>query len=312
MKKGWSAGKIIGVIFGSIAAVIILWIAFVASVFQLVDFMDKIEKNSSDDYEWSYDYEKPDSDRDYDDYGYDDYGYDEYNDYENDRSKERDFFSDGNEVSEEYYDFEDDIKENLTYHAAIESYDRNDFVSENGGRASLHFDYPVISGEIPNVDGINQTIHAEIDSIEEHITSSMEFLSEGDNYEYIGYGYVTYMSEEILSVAYVEYGYLNDSFLESYVVSLNFDMQTGMVLSNTQLVDINDSFSVDFRERCEKQNGEIYELSYMSDQEITAYLTGNDSLIIFYTPLGMEIGFNYYAGWVTVTYKDYNQFMKQF
>lgn len=82
------------------------------------------------------------------------------------------------------------------------------------------------------------------------------------------------------------------------------------MLNNTDLLNINDSFSVDFRERCERQNGEIEELYYMSDQEITGYLTENDYLIIFYTPLGMEIGFNYYDGWVTVTYKDYKRYQK--
>ena len=50
----------------------------------------------------------------------------------------------------------------------------------------------------------------------------------------------------------------------------------------------------------------------MSDQEITYYLTDSDYLIIFYTPLGMEVGFNYYDGWVTVTYRDYEKYQKKF
>ena len=144
------------------------------------------------------------------------------------------------------------------------------------------------------------------------MVSSADLLSENDEYQYTGTCYVTYMSEDVLSVVYVEYGYLNDQFLESYVISINFDMQTGMALSNTNLVNMNDRFSIDFRERCEKQNGRISGLSDMSDQEITEYLSNKNSLIIFYTPLGMEIGFNYYDGWVTVTYQDYEKFAKQF
>ena len=100
--------------------------------------------------------------------------------------------------------------------------------------------------------------------------------------------------------------------MESYVVSYNVDMEMGIVLNNTHLLAVDDGFSVDFRERCKLQNGEIEELEYMSDQEITYYLTDNDYLIVFYTPLGMEVGFNYYEGWVTVTYKDYEKYQEKF
>ena len=170
----------------------------------------------------------------------------------------------------------------------------------------------MISGDVPNSDGINRILYEEVSEVEEHMVSSADLLSENDEYQYTGTCYVTYMSEDVLSVVYVEYGYLNDQFLESYVISINFDMQTGMALSNTNLVNMNDRFSIDFRERCEKQNGRISGLSGMSDQEITEYLSNKNSLIIFYTPLGMEIGFNYYDGWVTVTYQDYEKFAKQF
>ena len=89
-------------------------------------------------------------------------------------------------------------------------------------------------------------------------------------------------------------------------------METGMLMNNTHLLAVDDNFSVDFRKRCELQNGVIENLDYMSDQEITYYLTDSDYLIIFYTPLGMEVGFNYYDGWVTVTYRDYEKYQKKF
>lgn len=299
MKKGWSAGKIIGVIAGVLAAVIILWVAFVVSLFQLIVFFEQMEDGVSDEYEWSYDY--------------DDQGDDYEDDWEYDDGNESHSYEDGGNVGDgEYYEFENDIREDLSYQVNIQSYEKDDFTSEKGGKAEISIEYAVISGEIPNVDGINQAIYEEVNEVEEHINSSATLLSETDVYQYTGTCYVSYMSEDILSVVYVEYGYLNDNFLESYVISKNFDMQTGMILSNTNLVNMNDQFSIDFRERCEKQNGEIRALSTMSDQEITDYLSNKDSLIIFYTPLGMEIGFNYYDGWVTVTYQDYEKFTKQF
>lgn len=303
MKEGWSAGKIIGVIAGVIGAVIILWVAFVASVFQLIDFFNEIEEDSADEYEWSYDYDDQD---DQDEYDWGDL-YDWYDDQDEDQASGGGNIGDG-----EYYEFENDIREDLFYQVEIQSYEKDDFTSEKGGKANISFEYAKVSGDAPNLDGINQALYEEVSKVEKHMDSSMEYLAENDIYEYTGTCYITYMSEDILSVAYVEYGYLNDDFLESYVISLNFDMQTGMVLSNTNLINVNDQFSIDFRERCEEQNGKISGLSILSDQEITEYLSDKDSLIIFYTPLGMEIGFNYYDGWATVTYQDYEKFTKQF
>ena len=149
----------------------------------------------------------------------------------------------------------------------------------------------------------------EIEYVEEHVEQVAEYLG-GGNYEYQVNSYVTYMSEDVLSIAYEEYAYLEGDFFESYIVSVNFDMETGMILKNTQLLDVNDAFSIEFRKRCEKQNGEIEDISYMSDQEITEYLTDEESLIVFYTPIGIEVGFNYYDGWVTVTYSDFRKYQQ--
>ena len=48
-------------------------------------------------------------------------------------------------------------------------------------------------------------------------------------------------------------------------------------------------------------------MTSMTDQEITALFNSPD-IIVFYTPKGMEIGFNYDEGWVTVTYEEYEQY----
>lgn len=309
MKKGWSAGKIIGVTAGVIGAVIILWVAFVASVFQLIFFLERVEEDRADEYEWRYDYDEDDTgDRDWpDDQEYDDRGHGDWDDRGYDDWDDRDESGDG-----EYYEFENAIRDDLSYQITIESYDRDDFTPKNGGKVEMDFEYAVISGDLPNADGINRKLYEEVSGVEEHIDSLLDYLSEEDEYEYISTCYVTYMTEDVLSVVYVEYALLNDQYLESYVISKNFDMQTGMTLNNTELINMNDEFSIDFRERCEKQNGEISDLSMMSDQEMTEYLTDSDLLIIFYTPMGMEIGFNYYDGWVTVTYSDYEKYAKQF
>ena len=83
-------------------------------------------------------------------------------------------------------------------------------------------------------------------------------------------------------------------------------------MDNTDIIAVDDDFSVDFRYRSEEQNGTIDTLDWMSDQEITELLTSSGNLIIYYTPMGMEIGFNYEDGWVTVTYHDYKDYLKIF
>ena len=50
---------------------------------------------------------------------------------------------------------------------------------------------------------------------------------------------------------------------------------------------------------------------FRSDQQITDYFKSDD-IIVFYTPNGMEIGFNYEEGWVTVTYEEYEKYLKVF
>ena len=88
-------------------------------------------------------------------------------------------------------------------------------------------------------------------------------------------------------------------------------MENGIILDNESMLNIDDDFSVEFRERSDIQNGEIEHLTAMSDQEITGHFNSSD-IIVFYTPQGMEIGFNYDEGWVTVTYKEYEQYLKVF
>ena len=88
-------------------------------------------------------------------------------------------------------------------------------------------------------------------------------------------------------------------------------MENGVILDNENILSIDDTFSVEFRKQSDIQNGEIVYLTSMTDQEITALFNSPD-IIVFYTPKGMEIGFNYDEGWVTVTYEEYEQYLKVF
>lgn len=297
LKKKWSAGKITAVVLGSLCGGIAILAIFCFDIFRMtrVIFSYDNEYRGPDGYgrsqEEDFDEEDPgsyDNDNGYDDY-YDDYG----EGYEN----------------SEYYEFHDELRDDLLYQVKFEYYDEW-FGNDN---VLVSMTYPVVYGKTnADLSGVNNVIQREMEEIKRYAASIADEIPEGSYFSFEADSYVTYMDEETLSVIYVEYGYLDDETYESYVVSVNVDMESGLAMTNSQILDIDDEFSIEFRNRSEKQNGEVGGLSMFSDQEITDMLTDDDSLIIFYTPLGMEVGFNYYYGWVTVTYKDFEKYKSRF
>lgn len=185
---------------------------------------------------------------------------------------------------------------------------------EDGADTYIYYSYPVVSGDVPNADYINDTIREEWESLisyyEDDYKEEME--ADGDGIIAELAGDVTYMSEDILSVVYREtiyYGELAGYDAEIYLYCLNFDMKNGQLLGNTGMLDINKTFVEDFRERSEKQNRSSV-LDDYDDEEIMEYFELPDNLILFYCPQGMEIGLNLDRGWVTVTYADYEEYLK--
>lgn len=257
------------------------------------DFEDDYEYHHDDDDDYDYDYDYNDDDYLYDD----DYGYNQ-DDTEDDR----------------YYSLHDDIRNNLSYSATFEyyTYETND---EN---IDIYVTYPVIEGEnVPNLEKLNDTIYQEVTDVtefyEEEVASYMK-QNEDSYFSANSFGYVTYMDEDKLSIVFQESVYtdvFSDLYVMDYLYCINIDMTNGVVLDNKEMLSIDDAFSVDFRTRSDEQNGEIYTLTSMMDQQITEYFNSDD-VIVFYTPMGMEIGFNHEDGWVTVTYEEYEEFLKVF
>ena len=283
-------GLIIGVVIGII-------ILFLIAIFAVLYYaLQQIAENRIHDASHSYNR--------YYDYFDDDYNYnrshdqDDYYDYDSPRKNDS-----------EYYELEDDIRYDLSYSVSWEYYE---YGPEDDEDVTIMVTYPIIKGDsVPNLDRINDLIYEEVEVITEYYEDYSDYMTQDSYFSAYSSGYVTYMDEDVLSVAFAEEIY-SDYYAYVNLYSINVDMRNGVVIENTDLLDIDDDFSVDFRQRSEEQNGYISGLDYMSDQEITDYLTDSDSLIIFYTPLGMEIGLNYSDGWVTVTYKDYEDYLKIF
>lgn len=315
MKGKWSPGKITAVVIGSIAGGMFLLAVFYISVVQITmgtrylklvrEVRERADRRSAEDEENNNRYDnrkgddEPDSGEDSSNGDFMPYG-------EEDFAEEEEADQDP-----DYYTFHNALRDDLSYQIEFEEY--VDLFGTDNVLVSMN--YPVVSGgSLENAESVNRAISRELEEVTEYVESLVGEVGEENSFFFEGECYVTYMDEEILSLAYVEYGYLDGEFYESYVVSVNIDMQIGMELTNSQMLNIDDDFSVDFRKRSERQNGEISSLYNFTDQEITGLLTDEDSLIIFYTPLGMEVGFNYYygEGWITVTYKDYEKYRRHF
>lgn len=280
MDQKWSGGKIAGLIIGGLAALFIAFLSLAAGVYYLgthyvLPFMESTEDISYDESLLEEEQEE---------------------DWDPEEKTDTDV--------EEYYEFEDDIKADLSYQVDKDVIEE----SEETGIAKMIAERPyVIMEDQVKENRINGLIKKEMEKVREHIEQIAGELSKENEFQMEVRSYITYMDEETLSIVLEEDGYLDNSFYESRLISLNFDMETGMAMTNTQILKIDDEFTIDFRERCEKQNGEIYGLNYYSDQDITSLMNEESTLILFYTPLGLEVGFNYPDGWVTVTYPDYEE-----
>lgn len=122
--------------------------------------------------------------------------------------------------------------------------------------------------------------------------------------------YVTYMDEEKLSVVVDErYYWETDEKVDLYC--MNFDLKTGALLYNTSIIEPTEKLADAFREMSEFQNGYIEALDEMTDKEICEFFSDESTLIVFYTPVGLEVGLNYPNGWITATMKDYEKYLNK-
>ena len=321
-----------GLIIGIVTAVVVLFlIAVSALVYKAVNlFAEKESKRRTyqeDDFgdrqEDYYDFDDDEIDP-YD--SFDDDFFEDYDDpYDPDGFYGDDFYWDGqypfnfddfdgyddgydfDDYDDWYYNLHDDVKTDLPYSVEFEDFEYD----ADYDNVMINVTYPVIKGEnVPNLDKLNQTIQAEKDFFTEyfeeeykdHMTEEYSYFSAQSK------GYVTYMDEEKMSIVFSEYIY-SDYYNDVYLYCINIDMENGIILNNENLLNINDDFSVEFRQKSDIQNDEITYLTRMTDQEMTKLFNSSD-VIVFYTPMGMEIGFNYEEGWVTVTYEEYEKYLK--
>ncbi|MDO4262467.1 MAG: zinc ribbon domain-containing protein [Eubacteriales bacterium] len=218
----------------------------------------------------------------------------------------------GDHIYDDGYDFEDEYEEyvpdpedeyyreladavgdglsySVTWHAES-VYTNKDYTG-----SLMYCDYPAFDGD--NADAlkrINDRIRDEAFRYQDEIGA--------DGYISVD-SYVTYLSEERLSVA-MQY-YMNDSDYRVFLRGFVFDAATGEEIPSSSFVQPDLELAAWFREKSEIQNGVDYELEEMTDAELLAYMEDPDRFFVFLTPVGTELGINNDGyGWVSVTMKD--------
>lgn len=240
--------------------------------------------------------------------GYDEKG-DNYGGYESE-PEEEDYIP--SPADDYYVTLADSIRNDLSYTVEWEEYD---YVDDETG-ATTQGRYPQLKGgNIPHLDELNEEIKYEATYYSNLYGYYRQQQEEEDlYYASASQGYVTYMDEEKISIVLRESYAMN---MESYIslYSINIDLVSGELMDNGQMIEYTPQLAEAFREQDAYQNGTAQAVEEMTDEQLQDFLSDSDTNIIFYTPVGLEIGFNYTtstsSGWVTATIKEYERYMKK-
>ncbi len=212
-----------------------------------------------------------------------------------------------------YVELADAVREDLSYQIEWEEYD---YVDDKTGATAVGRYPRLVGGTIPHVDELNERIEEEATYYSDLYAYYKEW-QEGENLSYASesIGYVTYMDEERISIVFQE-RFLMDLESSISLYSINIDLMSGEILDNGSVIEYSPELAKAFRNQNEYQNGAVEAVDGMNDEELLDFLSDPDTNIVFFTPVGLEIGYNYSTsdgtGWVTATLKDYSRFTKKF
>lgn len=195
---------------------------------------------------------------------------------------------------DEYYEeFVNSIDNSLDYHVLWKEI--SVYPDADDDYSSYYAGYPVLTSADGRFDRANELL--------EQMGRRYEDVYRG--YENGGNctGLVTYMDEEKVSVVFEYYLYGEDE-MEAAIGAVTFDAVTGEEIPYSDMLEIDDHTVMQFRTRNDYQNSPNSSIDEMSDTELKEYLSDDEKRVLFYSPVGLEIGFNYPDGWVTVTLKD--------
>lgn len=251
----------------------------------------------------------------------------ESKDVESDFWKKEDYIKKSEQDSAEEYEWDEDgvygITPDADYYAGLtdsintttdyqirwEDYNFED----HDTAAEIRVTYPQIVGDtIPNLEHLNESLHTFSVSIMDFYTDFyLQNRQEEDYLDASAEAFITYNDDSTASIVISQEITMTDAY-HRYLCSLNVDLINGVIDWNTQMLDIDDDFLKEFRKQIAVQNNWNMEFS---DQELYEYLNDENTLILYYTPVGLEIGINYVdeyneVSWVTATIKEYHKYSK--
>ncbi|MDD3368994.1 MAG: hypothetical protein PHP50_08950 [Lachnospiraceae bacterium] len=184
------------------------------------------------------------------------------------------------------------------------------YYSEDG-RAAIEIEYPYLTGDIENIESINNDLAGEAAFYVQNFEASVkDYLSEDEEYSVWVEPYIANMSEETISIVFNEYVQEGDTYSYVSLCPMTYDLTTGEFAYVSEQVRMDDAFIKAFRAQCETQ-GMGDNIADLSDTELADMFSESyGDMVAFYTPLGLEVGFNYDAGWMTVTMREYEQYME--
>lgn len=282
--------------------------------------------DSHDGYDWDYDWDDEYDDWD-DDWDADtDYYYDyaqtiaddiEWNDKTWKREPDNCTPDELWDSEHRYYEeFKNCIHKNVDYKIKFKTEEQLDKDKNVCMRAT----YYQLEGDIPNLKEINKSLRDAACYYLDYYNEETDFFDDmfddyGEVYIVSATSYLTYHDDSLLSVAINnQYHSVFASGIE--VDCINIDLESGMILDNTEIIDPTKKFVKTVIDHSTIQNGSSDFLDNTDTQELQEMFEDEDSLIIFYTPCGLEVGLNYIYGssygWITTTLTDYEEYLKSY
>lgn len=129
--------------------------------------------------------------------------------------------------------------------------------------------------------------------------------------------YVTYNDEDKVSIIVNEVTDMGGGYKSSNIHAYTIDLYVGKITYSSEMLDYNTEFVDDWVEMSKEQNGHIAADGVEFTKNDLLDFFNSSNCIAFYTPMGMEVGYSYYdyetgiSGWITVTLKDYEQYLKK-
>lgn len=184
---------------------------------------------------------------------------------------------------------------------------------KNGVFYNLYGAYYVVSSDKTDFTAVNEELKKRTYNELYRIIKNDFYNTIQPDFTCYADSYITFNSDELLSVVYDCYCYEGTYMKEVYASSVNIDIANAVVLDNSKLINTDDAFVDYFIERSTIQNGYLDVLYLNNKEDILKIFEDPEGLILFFTPVGLEVGINYAYngsyGWVTISVNDFGGYM---